>query len=659
MSTVQSFSIMLQRRWRRLTLLALTFTVFLFGSFLFVQLRSNPKFFFLADEGSAQWISFEQPPELGINRQGTICAFRLRFSVPKGNTYAKKSVLVLRAFGQATVAFDGNVLESASAPNGNWKAKQHFDLTGKATPGTHELVVLVTNTQGMAALWASCEPLSLHTGLGWETSHEGSHWIPAHLASERSIPKISLQFKRVDQALLEHLVLFGLVFLAGATLVPFWHRWRLPAVSAVNVRWLVLMAYALMASNNLFKVLPEGGFDVFSHIEYIDYLIQHRRIPLASDGWQMFQSPFYYLVSAPLFFIFQKLTLLPIATLLLRLVPLLCGLLQIEIAYRAACRVFPDRSDLKILVTLFAGFLPVNLYMSHYVSNEPMVGLLSSAVILGCLRLLETEPSSRAPLWPIGLLLGLALLTKVTAGLLVGPVLLALAFASFLGTTDWRSSTGRFCRNGTWVFGLAALTAGWYYVRNWIYLGQPFVGGWSMERGMNWWQYPGYRTWHDVLQFGEVFVHPIYIGLRSVWDGLYASWWADTFLSGSIQAEVAPPWNFDFLIASVGFAVVPTLAFFTGFLHALRDWTVGRQQRMLWFAAICAGVYCVVLFTYIFSVPYFCSVKTSYIMGMMPVYALLAASGFDLLTRHPVPRALLHGATACFIVSVYLAYFAR
>ena len=32
----------------------------------------------------------------------------------------------------------------------------------------------------------------------------------------------------------------------------------------------------------------------------------------------------------------------------------------------------------------------------------------------------------------------------------------------------------------------SGLLAGWYYVRNWVLLGRPFVGGWERGRGLDW-----------------------------------------------------------------------------------------------------------------------------------------------------------------------------
>ena len=54
------------------------------------------------------------------------------------------------------------------------------------------------------------------------------------------------------------------------------------------------------------KVPYDNGFDVLPHMDYIAF-VGERALPLATDGWQMFQSPLYYIVSAPLYLLFSAM----------------------------------------------------------------------------------------------------------------------------------------------------------------------------------------------------------------------------------------------------------------------------------------------------------------------------------------------------------------
>jgi len=146
----------------------------------------------------------------------------------------------------------------------------------------------------------------------------------------------------------------------------------------------------------------------------------------------MFQSPLYYLLSAPLYSFLLHFFEPPTVGKLLRIVPLLCGAAQVEVSYRGLRRVFPERNDLQVLGTILGGLLPMNLYLSQGLGNEPLAGLLSGILIVFAFRFLES-PSGRSPgaTMAMGLFLGLALLTKVTAALLIPPLLMVLAGSSW------------------------------------------------------------------------------------------------------------------------------------------------------------------------------------------------------------------------------------
>src|ERR1035438_5169722 len=62
--------------------------------------------------------------------------------------------------------------------------------------------------------------------------------------------------------------------------------------------FLLAGAWAVLFANNL-KVLPNLlGYDVTGHLPYIRYIQENHALPLASEGWEMFQPPLYYVVCA-------------------------------------------------------------------------------------------------------------------------------------------------------------------------------------------------------------------------------------------------------------------------------------------------------------------------------------------------------------------------
>jgi hypothetical protein len=70
------------------------------------------------------------------------------------------------------------------------------------------------------------------------------------------------------------------------------------SLSPSAVRWLLLGFWAALGINNIMKIDLNLGYDSKDHYEYIFYVSKTWSIPLATQGWQMFQSPLYYAISA-------------------------------------------------------------------------------------------------------------------------------------------------------------------------------------------------------------------------------------------------------------------------------------------------------------------------------------------------------------------------
>ena len=436
-------------------------------------------------------------------------------------------------------------------------------------------------------------------------------------------------------------------------------RGRLNVAPGV-ARWLLLAAWVLLALNNLPKLPPNLGFDIDGHLEYIRYVADQGRLPLANEGWQTFQSPLFYVLCALLYKAFGLVLSADAALKALRIVPLLAGIAQVEICYRAVRHAYPERKDLQVLGLFFGGLLPMNIYMAQYVSNEPLAALFESLVVLWCVRLLcERGRASMKSCAVLGCFLGLALLTKVTAIVLIVPAALVVMAVSIRAGESIASRPFnarpllRVAASTSLVLGMAALISGWYYVRNWVLLGRPFIGGWDAARGIEWWQDPGFRTPHDFLSFGEALFHPIYAGLMGFWDGLYSTLWADGFISGVAYADSLPPWNYDLLLPGVWLALLPTAALCTGAGVAL-----SQRKPVLLFALGCVALFGAALAWHFLTNPFYCAVKAFYALGITPCLALLAVAGFEVLTRAKWPRATVYGGFVCWALASYLSYFA-
>ena len=116
-----------------------------------------------------------------------------------------------------------------------------------------------------------------------------------------------------------------------------------------RLRWAILGLWLLFALNSVYQVPMLFGFDKLGHLKYTQYIAERGEIPLATEGWQMFQSPLFYLLSAIPYSLGLNALSADNVSRLLRVLPLLCGTLLVEIVFRALRRVLPDRSDLQQL----------------------------------------------------------------------------------------------------------------------------------------------------------------------------------------------------------------------------------------------------------------------------------------------------------------------
>ena len=627
--------------------------------FFLPRYLSDPRHPFLMGEGGAEWIRFNEEVNLVARPlEDAVSGFRVRFRTEGADGSA---VLTMKAMKAANVFLDGALVYSTGRELDKWKEAKHIDLTGQTVGGEHELKVLVVNRDGPSCLLAYCPQLKLATGPQWESSADARNWSPAVTVDSYRPAGLSRKFPRADTALLRSLPLLALVFtgvfvwsmaLSGEWRVSGWVRRLTPRAS--TYRWLLIGAVGVMAANNIFKLPFYHGFDFKGHIAYVEYVMKHWWIPLPTQGWTMFQAPLYYMLTAPLYAAAALVFEPERALQALRVLPLACGVLQVELSYRAGRYLWPNRDGLQMAATTVGGLLPASLYMSQYVGNEPLAGLLAGLVVVLGLRFYY-EPERGRTKWALammGVALGLALLSKLTA-LFLMPPLAALMVYGFL-TAPGERKARRAAAALLLVFGTAVLVGGWYYARNYIVLGRAFWGGWEPERGIQWWQDPGYRTLAQLIPKGEALVYPVCSSLVSFWDGFYSTLWADSYIASTTDANYAPPWNYSLMLGGVLLSLIPTGVIFGGAAAAVRN----RAARPgLVFLGATLLLYLAMLVYGFLSLPFYCITKAAYTLGLACCYGALAAAGFELLARGRVARALITGALAAWAAAAYGAYF--
>ena len=205
------------------------------------------------------------------------------------------------------------------------------------------------------------------------------------------------------------------------------------------------------------------------------------------------------------------------------------GLAHIALVFLSLRLVFPEHFGRQLAGLVLAVFLPMNLYLSHYVTNEVLAATLVSATIFLCLRLLREEHVSPAGYAGLGLCLSAALLTKSTGVLLV----------PFMSLPRPAGLMAQKTTLAVWWRTLGVVAGDMFCCLRFVLsLDLVLFGTLSHEQlghgsGFQWWQDNGYHTMADFTRFGRSLVHPLFSGFAGFADGIYSTLWGDGLCGGA------------------------------------------------------------------------------------------------------------------------------
>jgi hypothetical protein len=422
-------------------------------------------------------------------------------------------------------------------------------------------------------------------------------------------------------------------------------RWTVTAAIVVGV------AVAMRVHNSIVYPVPRG-YDSFGHVIYIWYLLKTGRIPLANEGWSLFHPPLFFAVAAAMWRLLQRVD--PIRVMhLISLAFSLLGLVPAYVTYLIVRRSFPASQLLRVVAPAFVLFLPVCIYTAPMIGNEGLHAVLCAVSIYCLLRTVTTATLG----WSValGVALGLALLTKFTAiGLVVASIVV-------LAVTGWQHRRIGFSTKSLAVtLALCAAISGWYYARNVVVFGNPFQMSrdfFFVQRIENA-QAHGDRTLYDYLSFDpSIFAMPSLHrpgqrAVHSVWTGVFANTWFDSFGGWFLPGAHSSPWVRDSGRVILGLAVVPTLVVLLGIGAALvRLMRLGWDDTlvvMLIVFAVMVAMY--VQFTR--SVPIFSALKASYLLPVTVIFAFWFALGLSVLSRWPRLIVVLTGEAGLLAAAI-------
>ncbi len=219
-----------------------------------------------------------------------------------------------------------------------------------------------------------------------------------------------------------------------------------------TLRWLIpiLAIYALLAGLYALKTPAWQAPDEPAHYNYVRYLVEHRQLPELQPGdypadyleaikaarfpaemsveairYESHQPPLYYLLAAPVYALGRALGLAT-PLLPLRLFSVFLGLASIAAGYAAVRAAFPGRPWLAWATAAFMATLPMHTAMTGVVNNDVLAELLLSLTVWQ-LVLADRRGWTGRRAAVLGLLVGLAFLTKLQAYVAAGLVALGWA----------------------------------------------------------------------------------------------------------------------------------------------------------------------------------------------------------------------------------------
>lgn len=590
----------------------------------------SPRINFLAPNAEAEWILFPHAVEIaahGVASLDTLFSRELTLNAPPRIAHLR-----LRGARRFEVKING---APVVLPAGrNWKDVTAAEVPNVLRAGPNLIEVRVFHDTGPPALslMLATDEVTVRSDETWRASFAGSAWRDAALASppRKLGPGNALSGGENTLASLRGVWPIWLAFVAAAIGILIGGRkWFGRAESGgCKIVLLALAAFWLLLFANNAQPLPlHAGFDSQAHVDYVKYVQERHALPWPNEGVQMFQAPLFYIVSAVVLSIANVPAATVAGVLILRGLTMLFGIAHFAVVFLTLRLLWPKQIGRQLVGLALAAFLPMNLYLSHYCTNETLAALLVSLSVYQCLRLVKEEERSWQSILLLGLTSGAAALTKFTAFLALPLIVATLAAQLFS-----RGARGREWWKLAAVPSLAGLVSGWHYLRLARHAGSVVIGGWDPASGFVWWQEDGYRVLNYFLRFGESLVRPFFSASASFADGIYSTLWGDG-LCGGVSAIISRvPWNYELMSAGYLLAVIPTVLILIGLGVSLLGFVKRRGPEHFLLTGLTFTVLCGLLYLNL-AVPAYASVKAFYGLSALTPLAFFGALGWDLLTR--------------------------
>lgn len=537
----------------------------------------RPETPFLPRHAPAEWIIYPRPAWYFGQRVAELDAtFEKTFVLDELPASATLSVA---AFRRVEVELNGQLLFTTGTKDSPWKRVDTVDATAALRQGDNELRVTVINHDGPSALWLALfanDQAIVVSDSSWQVTRAGSTVQPARLASaDRATARLQgFPPSPWDAVRARWPTLFGFAAAALALWIALeWWQSKaddsagLSPRAATALLAVVAVMWVGMVFNNQGWLSPGMGFDARAHRRYIEYLRVEKSLPPADYNIETHQPPLYYLLGALVTGSLGVSALEPAGSIVLRLLGVGLGIVCVGLVFLNIRLLFPRHAGRQVAGLVLAGFLPVHLFIFQYTTNETLTAVLCAAALYVALRILQSEQPSWWPYALLGVLLGAALSSKLTALVVVAATLGVLGAASLVRREgDWR-------RRGLPALGLTmvlvVVCGGFHYARTWRDFGTAIYRHVDQPEGRLVWIDPGMHTVEHFWRFGGVLRQPYFAGQHALPDALYSTLWGAGRMGGRGDLRIVPPWNYDLVSAGYLLALMPSALIVCGLVLAV------------------------------------------------------------------------------------------
>jgi tetratricopeptide (TPR) repeat protein len=340
--------------------------------------------------------------------------------------------------------------------------------------------------------------------------------------------------------------------------------------------------------------------------------------------------------------------------LLLRWLSLLVGAVNVALIFASLRLMFPGQWKKQMAGGMLAAFLPAQICLLHYTTNETLSATLMSAAFYLCLRILRAPALSAGWHVVLGCVLGLALLAKVSAIVFL-PVIFAVLAGKLI--QERQTIAGHWIRTVGLSGFFMLLVAGWRYAAVWRDFGNPLIGNWDARVTSPWWQEPGYHTTAYFFSFGRSLTAPLFSGFDSFWDCFYTTLWGDGLAGGAASITSLPPWNYPLMEAGFLLALVPTALILTGLIAALARCLREPDLALLLLAGAAGSAAFAILFMSL-KLAFYSQSKCFYGLPALLPLCVFGVLGMDFWVRHGRGvRFVLGVALLLWLCNVYASFW--